>query len=92
MRDVADVHFPKLSWLVPQQKLNSKTQIQRYHGPLLLSHGDKDRTIPYQLGRQLYESANEPKQWVRIENAGHNDWLCEAYLRQLEGFVASIAK
>ncbi len=35
LRDVADVHYPKLSWLVPRKKLDSVAQIVRYRGPLL---------------------------------------------------------
>ena len=66
MRDVADYHYPKLSWLVPAEKLDSVTQITRYRGPLLQSHGDADRTIPFALGEKLFQAANEPKTFVRI--------------------------
>ena len=33
LKDVADVHYPKLSWLVPPAKC-SVTPDFRYHGPL----------------------------------------------------------
>jgi fermentation-respiration switch protein FrsA (DUF1100 family) len=61
LHDVADVHYPQLSWLVPRNKLDSVTQIARYRGPLLLSHGNKDRTIPFPLGKKLYRAANDPQ-------------------------------
>ena len=91
LRDVADVHYPKLSWLVPRNKLDSATQIVRYRGPLLQSHGNMDRTIPFSSGEKLFRSANEPKQFVTIEHAHHNNWLTEAYLKQLDGFIARVA-
>jgi fermentation-respiration switch protein FrsA (DUF1100 family) len=91
LRDVADVHFPKLSWLVPRNKLDSATIIGRYRGPLLQSHGSLDRTIPLSSGEKLFRAANEPKTWVIIEGADHNNWLNDAYLKQLDEFIASVA-
>lgn len=91
LRDVADVHYPKLSWLVPWKKLNSEAQIALYRGPLLQSHGSVDRTIPLSSGKKLFRAANEPKQFVTIENSDHNNWLTDAYLKQLNEFLTRIA-
>ena len=91
LRDVADVHYPKLAWLVPRNKLESATQIVRYRGPLLQSHGNLDRTIPCSSGEKLFRAANEPKQFVTIENADHNNWLTDAYLKELDGFITRVA-
>lgn len=90
LRDVANVHYPKLSWLVPPKKLDSVSQVVRYRGPLLQSHGSVDRTIPYSSGEKLYRAANEPKQFVTIEGADHNDWLTDAYLKHLDGFITRV--
>jgi hypothetical protein len=89
LKDVADVHYPNLSWLVPPAKLNSAAQIGRFHGPLLQSHGTADQTIPLSLGEKLFESANEPKTFMRITGADHNNWLTDDYLRQLDAFITS---
>jgi uncharacterized protein len=91
LRDVADVHYPKLSWLVPRNKLDSAAQIVRYRGPLLQSHGSADRTIPFSSGEKLFRAANEPKQFDAITNADHNNWLTDAYLKQLDKFVIHLA-
>ncbi len=91
LRDVADIRYPKLSWLVPPGKLDSVTQIVRYHGPLLQSHGTADRTIPFGSGEKLFRAANEPKTFVKIPGASHNNWLTEDYLRQLDGFIRRLA-
>lgn len=90
LRDVAHVHYPRLSWLVPRRKLNSCEQISRYQGPLLLSHGDGDRTIPFSSGEKLFQSANEPKRFITIEGADHNNWLTDAYLNEFDRFIESV--
>ena len=90
LRDVADVHYPALSWLVPRNKLDSVTQIARFRGPLLQSHGHLDTTIPFASGEKLFRAANEPKWFVRIENADHNNWLTEAYLQRLDEFITRV--
>lgn len=92
LRDMADFHYRKLSWLVRPNKLDSFTQIARYHGPLLQSHGNRDEIVPFSSAEKLFRAANEPKTFVTITGADHNDWLTDAYLRRLDEFVASLAK
>jgi fermentation-respiration switch protein FrsA (DUF1100 family) len=90
LRDVADAHYPKLSWLIPPTKLDSASQIARYHGPLFQSHGEADRTIPLALGEKLFRAANEPKSLFRIAGADHNNWLTEQYPSRLDEFISSL--
>ncbi len=91
LRDVADFHYPKLSWLVPRGKLNSVSKIGRYHGSLLQSHGTADHTIPFGSAEKLFRAANQPKTLVKIPGADHNNWLTNAYLRQLDEFIRRLA-
>ena len=42
--------------------------------PLLVIVGDRDRIISSTLSRQLFDAASEPKRWVSIPGADHNDW------------------
>jgi fermentation-respiration switch protein FrsA (DUF1100 family) len=90
LREVASHHFPRLAWLVPAGKLDSVGQIARYKGPLLLSHGDTDRTIPYAQGLKLFGAAKGPKQFVRIPGADHNDPPSAEYRRELDRFLARL--
>jgi hypothetical protein len=39
--------------------------------PLLVLHGDRDRTVPMHHGQRLYEAAREPKQLWIVPGAGH---------------------
>lgn len=49
-----------------------------------------DETIPWASGRRLFEAAPGRKDWVTIEEADHNDWITEDYLRQLDRFLESL--
>ncbi len=90
IKDVASKHYPHLAWLVPSGKLNSAARITRYKGPLLQSHGDADRTIPFASATKLFRAANEPKQFIRIAGADHNDGQSGEYTRQLDRFISSL--
>jgi fermentation-respiration switch protein FrsA (DUF1100 family) len=55
---------------------------------LLQSHGTADRTIPFASGEKLFQAANEPKSFIKIPGADHDNWWWNAdYLRRLDGFV-----
>ena len=60
-----EVGHAALPWLpvraLMHTQFNSLAKIGKYHGPLLESHGTADRLIPYTIGRQLFEAANEPR-------------------------------
>lgn len=86
-RDVAAHHYPRLAWLVPKSKLDSVSQIERYLGPLLQSHGDADSTVPYSLGLRLFAAAKGPKWWITIVGGDHNDPQSDDYYRHLNRFL-----
>jgi fermentation-respiration switch protein FrsA (DUF1100 family) len=92
LKDVATHHYPRLAWLVSNGKLDSAARIAKYKGPLLQCHGDADRTIPFALGQKLHAAANEPKQFVRMPLADHNDPLTAEYWRKLERFIAGLGR
>lgn len=59
--------------LLMKDRYESDTKIADIQCPILILHGTADRTIPIQFGRRLFELANEPKRWVEVDGAGHND-------------------
>lgn len=89
LKDIAAHHYPALAWLVSAKKLNSLEHIAKYRGPFLQCHGDADRTIPFALGEKLFAAANEPKQFVRIPNGDHNDWLPDEYYARLDALLGN---
>jgi hypothetical protein len=88
---VAAYHFPFLPvhWLMKTQ-LNSLAKIAAYHGPLLQTHGDADRVVPFALGKKLFETANEPKHFLIVPGGDHNTPLPRAYLSALDHFLDSL--
>jgi fermentation-respiration switch protein FrsA (DUF1100 family) len=63
--------------------------------PLLVFHGTRDRTVPFEQGRRLFEAAREPKRFHAIEGAGHNDTFFvggEAYWAEWQEFLESLEK
>jgi fermentation-respiration switch protein FrsA (DUF1100 family) len=87
LKDLAGHHFPHLAWFVPTNKLDSLSQIKRYRGPLLQSHGDADDTVPYALGLRLFQAANDPKRLITIRGGDHNSPQSAEYYLQLNRFL-----
>lgn len=89
--DVGAHHF---RWLpvhvLMSLRLDSLSKIEQYRGPLLQSHGDADRVIPYELGVQLFDAAPGRKQFVTIPNGDHNDPQTERYRVALDEFLATL--
>jgi hypothetical protein len=58
--------------------------------PLLMIHGTDDEVIPYELGRKLFDAANEPKEFYSMPGATHNDPFLvggEAYYNKIREFI-----
>jgi pimeloyl-ACP methyl ester carboxylesterase len=91
LKDVAVSHYPQLLVnLLVADRLDARSAISRFRGPVLISHGNADRTIPIALGRELYRAANEPKTFVEISGGDHNDPQSQQYYDRLEGFLAGL--
>jgi hypothetical protein len=91
--DVAAVHYP---WLpVGRLLLDRYPSIDRIasvHAPLLVIAGDRDDIVPLSLSRRLYDAAAEPKQFMLVPGAGHNDpELVDGpqVLSEIRGFLSS---
>ncbi len=59
--------------LLLKDRYESDRKIAAIECPLLVVHGMRDRVIPIERGRALFELATAPKRWVPIEGAGHNN-------------------
>src|SRR5215468_6270592 len=59
--------------LLMKDQFRSDLRIAGVAAPLLFLHGGRDRVVPIVLGERLYALANEPKQFVRFSDAGHED-------------------
>ena len=71
-------------------RYDSASKMGGLRSPVMILHGDRDRTVPPDMSRRLYDAAPEPKIFHLIANAGHNDTVQaggEAYIETLRRFV-----
>jgi len=79
MRDVGRAHYGPLAVLAGS-RFDSVGRVAHLSVPLLVAHGDRDDVVPFALGEQLFAAAREPKRFVRVPGARHNDVLASAPL------------
>jgi fermentation-respiration switch protein FrsA (DUF1100 family) len=91
--DVAAVHYP---WLPVRRLLVDRypsiERIPSIRVPVLVIAGDRDDIVPEHLSRRLFEAAGEPKRYVVVPGAGHNDpELLDGgqMLAEIEGFLSA---
>lgn len=86
--DVAAAHYPGLPVrMLMRTQFNSVAAIKRYHGPLLQFHGDCDTIVPFELGKKLFDAANEPKQFIAVAGCDHNDPRSSRFFEELDRFL-----
>jgi fermentation-respiration switch protein FrsA (DUF1100 family) len=59
--------------LVMRDQFRSDERIGRVTVPLLIMHGERDRTIPIHFSERLFALAHVPKQFVRFPEGGHEN-------------------
>jgi uncharacterized protein len=91
--DVGRFHYPMLPvrWLL-RDRYTSIDRIGRIGCPMLVIAGSRDRIVPVDQSRTLFEHARQPKQLVLID-ADHNDFDLVAGDRLIQaalGFVRTL--
>ena len=88
--DIGKSHYPWLPLgLLMKDRWLSRDYIGTIEVPLLVLHGDRDRIIPISSGRDLFELAPQPKQFVTVAGAGHNDLSQHGLTTSLLEFLAA---
>jgi uncharacterized protein len=72
LRDVARYHYGPLAPLAGD-RFDSLSLVGTLKVPFFAAHGDRDRVVPYELGERLFAAAPEPKRFLRVPGAGHED-------------------
>ncbi|MCG8603538.1 alpha/beta hydrolase [bacterium] len=81
--------------LITKSDFDSESRISSLRMPVLVLHGSRDRTVPYGLGRKLFEAANEPKHFYEIVDADHNDTYLvggQPYFDELLRFIREVTQ
>ncbi len=59
------------SWFATQE-FDSLAKIGKVDAPILMMHGAADKTVPIELGRQLYDAAPAGTRWVEFPLGSHS--------------------
>lgn len=93
---MARLHYP---WLfVPEalvwDRFATVRHVARATCPVLVIHGEHDEVSPLRYGRMVFDAAPEPKVWLPVAGAGHNDldWEAPALQREIAQFIARCLK
>ena len=94
---MAQRHYSYLPGIgrVVQTRYDCLAKVRDVRVPVMVLHGDRDEIVPHEMGRELFEAANEPKRFYTIEGAGHNDTYLAggpAYYDALAGFLGDVER
>ena len=74
LAEVGRVQYPWLpvGWLLID-RYPSIDRIGSLAAPVMVIAGDRDDIVPEPLSRKLYDAAPDPKRYLLVPGAGHND-------------------
>jgi fermentation-respiration switch protein FrsA (DUF1100 family) len=78
--------FALFSPLLPAH-YNNLEKIPRVSAPKLIVHGDQDEIVPFYMGQQVLEAAGDPKSFLPVKGAGHNDVFLVGGEKYFEAFA-----
>lgn len=80
--------FQWLGWLLMSDSESPKDCIEKISPkPILIVHGTNDRVVEYEFGEKVFQLAEEPKEFWRVEEGGHTDFLFRNGFEYQERFV-----
>ena len=85
------VPFP----ILPFDKFRNIDKIKKVNCPVLVMHGKADEVVPFSHGQKLFAAAGEPKRYLWVDEAGHNDFIWVAgdrYSSTLREFAQLVQK
>jgi uncharacterized protein len=88
--DMASRVLPLVPKFLVTTQMDSVNKVGQISCPKLFVHGPKDEVVPYSHGRKLFEAACEPKEFLDVPDAGHNETYLvggDAYLDRLRAFL-----
>lgn len=66
-RDITSKRIPVVGGLMMKQGRDAIDFIRRNNKPLLVIHSTEDKIIPYQMGKTIFDNANNPKTMYTIK-------------------------
>ena len=59
--------------LILTQEFDTLAKLPEVKVPVLITHGTRDRIVPFEMGEKLFNAARSPKRFIRVEGAGHHN-------------------
>ena len=88
----ADVYpWLPVRWLL-REEYNTIERVERLELPTLVAHSPSDEVVPYRQGEQLFNAANQPKEWLEMQGGHGGGWVAtgQHYLNRMEEFLHSV--
>jgi hypothetical protein len=99
MSDIAlytsPVPYALFGWWLLDAHFENMEKIGRLHCPILVIHGEKDETVPTEMGLRLFERARDPKTLWVVQGGGHSNAYKvggQAYARIWTEFLDRLVK
>jgi hypothetical protein len=70
---MAAATMPWVPRFIIRTQMDSLAKIPAVRGPKLFIHSPDDEVVPYHMAEALFAAAREPKQFLAIPGAGHNE-------------------
>ena len=91
MVDLGRKHYPLFPIkLLLKDKYESKNKIKNIKFPVLIMHGEKDKVVPFYMGKEIYNLANKPKSKYFTENDDHMMEFNQNLVNKIELFLKSL--
>ncbi len=85
--------FLPIRWLT-HFKYDTRQYVKNISCPVMVAHSKNDEIIPYDEGREIFDAAAEPKQFLEMRG-GHNDGFMvsgSTYIEGLRSFIYGAIK
>jgi len=76
-----------VKYLMKDQYLSDR-YIAKVTAPVLVVHGGRDRVVPLEMGKKMFELANEPREFILLPEAGHNDHDQFGLVAKVQAFIS----
>ena len=91
MESLAKKYYPYLPVkILLKDKFNSIDKLNMNNSPLLVMHGEKDRIVPFSMGKEIYSEYKSQKYSYFIENDDHMMDFNENLVRSLKLFISNL--
>ena len=88
MENAAKIYYPYLPVkLLLKDKYDSLNKITTIKTPILIMHGKKDDIVPFSMGKELFEKANNPKHSYFTSDDDHMMEFNDQIIRNIKNFI-----